>query len=71
MSRPLTSASSLDNLKNEAKRWLKALRATDPEARARLERAIPSARAAGLARPPARAGAGAWLRRAGRPSRPG
>ena len=31
--------STLDNLRKNAKRWLKALRANDPEARARLERA--------------------------------
>jgi ankyrin repeat protein len=41
MSRQLTSDSTLDNLKREAKRWLKALRAHEPEARARLERACP------------------------------
>jgi len=35
--------SSLDNLKKEAKRWLKALRAGDAGARARLERASPQA----------------------------
>lgn len=35
--------STLDNLRNEAKRWLKALRANDPEARARLNRAYPEA----------------------------
>ena len=34
---------SLDNLKKEAKRWLKALRANDAEARARLTRAWPEA----------------------------
>jgi hypothetical protein len=37
MTRQLTAASTLDNLKKEAKRWLKALRAHDGEARARLE----------------------------------
>src|SRR4029453_5325653 len=31
------------NLRKEAKRWLKALRANDPDARARLTRAYPSA----------------------------
>lgn len=41
MSRSLTSQSSLETLKKEAKRWLKALRANDPEARARLLRANP------------------------------
>jgi ankyrin repeat protein len=43
MTRQLTSASALDNLKKEAKRWLKALRAGDEEARARLIRAFPNA----------------------------
>lgn len=43
MSRPFTSRSSLENLKKEAKRWLKALRADDPEARARFLRANPQA----------------------------
>ena len=32
-----------DNLRKEAKRWLKALRANDPDARARLTRAYPNA----------------------------
>ena len=32
-----------DNLRKEAKRWLKALRAHDPDARARFERAYPKA----------------------------
>ena len=41
MSRQLTSKSSLDTLKKEAKRWLKALRASDLEARTRFERAYP------------------------------
>ena len=31
------------NLRKEAKRWLKALRANDPDARARLTRAYPNA----------------------------
>jgi uncharacterized protein len=35
--------SSIDNLKKEAKRWLKAIRADDAEARARLQRAYPKA----------------------------
>ena len=35
--------STLDNLKREAKRWLKALRAGDAAARARLARAYPAA----------------------------
>jgi hypothetical protein len=43
MSRQLTTASTLENLKREAKRWLKALRAKDDGARTRLERAHPSA----------------------------
>lgn len=37
MPRPVTSATSLDNLRKEAKRWLAALRANDSAARARLE----------------------------------
>jgi len=41
MTRKLTSQSSLENLKREAKRWLKALRANDPAARTRYRRAIP------------------------------
>ncbi|HVL67502.1 MAG TPA: hypothetical protein VM364_09590 [Vicinamibacterales bacterium] len=36
--------STLDNLKKEAKRWLKALRANEPSARARLRAAWPEAR---------------------------
>lgn len=44
MSHPLTtSQNNLESLKKEAKRWLKALRANDPEARARLLRANPKA----------------------------
>ena len=43
MSRPLTPRSSLETLKKEAKRWLKALRTADAEARSRLLRAHPSA----------------------------
>jgi hypothetical protein len=43
MPRKITSVSSLENLKKEAKRWLKALRASDPDARARLDRAYPAA----------------------------
>jgi hypothetical protein len=42
MVKKLTPRSSLENLKREAKRWLKALRANDAEARARFERATPS-----------------------------
>ena len=41
--RKLTPRSSLDNLKKEAKRWLKALQSGDPEARARFERIFPTA----------------------------
>ena len=33
----------MESLRKEAKRWLKALRANDPDARARLERAYPNA----------------------------
>ena len=43
MPRKLTSRSTLDNLRKEAKRWLKALRANDTDARARLRRALPTA----------------------------
>lgn len=42
MPRKITSATSLDNIKKEAKRWLKALRADNPDARARFERAHPA-----------------------------
>src|SRR5438132_4553638 len=35
--------STLDNLKKSAKRWLKALRANDPQAIERLSRAYPAA----------------------------
>ena len=41
MSRKLTSRSSVANLKTEAKRWLRALRADDLAARTRFRRAIP------------------------------
>jgi len=41
--RQLTPRSTLDNLKREAKRWLRALRANVAEARTRLERALPNA----------------------------
>jgi hypothetical protein len=40
MSRPITPRTTLDNLKAEARRWLKAIRANAGEARARLARAI-------------------------------
>lgn len=43
MPRKLTPRSSLDTLKRESKRWLDALRAGDPKARARLARALPGA----------------------------
>jgi ankyrin repeat protein len=43
MSRSLSSASSLESLRKEAKRWLKALRAGDPEARHRLLAVTPQA----------------------------
>ena len=46
MPRQVTSATSLDTLKKEAKRWLKALRAGDAEARARFDRAYTGAPAA-------------------------
>lgn len=39
MPRQITPATSIVNLKKEAKRWLSALRAQDPDARERLERA--------------------------------
>lgn len=42
MVRRLTSRSSVGTLKREAKRWLKALQAEDPEALSRLERALPN-----------------------------
>jgi ankyrin repeat protein len=49
MSRALTSATTLDVLKREARQWLKALRAGDADALARLKTAHPSAPAdAGL-----------------------
>lgn len=41
MPRKLTSVTTLDNLRKEAKRWLKALRENDGEARERFERADP------------------------------
>jgi len=43
MPREITSATSLENLKKESKRWLRALRAGDAGARARLDRAYPQA----------------------------
>src|SRR5689334_13811467 len=41
MPRKLSSSATLDNLKREAKRWLRAIRANDPHALARLRRVIP------------------------------
>lgn len=43
MQRRLTAATTLDSLRKEAKRWLKALRENDPEARERLRRVYPKA----------------------------
>lgn len=43
MPNPHAPAGALQNLKREAKRWLKALRANLAEARARLDRAFPGA----------------------------
>ena len=43
MSRQVTPQTTLDNLKREAKRWLKALRANVADARVRLERALQNA----------------------------
>jgi hypothetical protein len=43
MSRSLTPDSSLETLRKEAKRWLKALRAADAEARRRLAAVTPAA----------------------------
>src|SRR5262245_37793934 len=41
MARKITPATTLDNLKREAKRWLKAVREKDTEARERLKLAYP------------------------------
>jgi len=41
MQRKLTSAATLDNLKREARRWLKSLREDNPQARERFDRAYP------------------------------
>lgn len=46
MSARITSRTTLDNLKREARRWLKALRANDEAARVRLLRVLPDAPAA-------------------------
>jgi hypothetical protein len=43
MPRPISSDLTLEGLKKEAKRWLKAIRAHDPTARARFVRAFPNA----------------------------
>jgi hypothetical protein len=43
MPRQITPATSLDNLKKEAKRWLKQLDAREADARARFDRAYPAA----------------------------
>jgi hypothetical protein len=43
MPRKITPATSIANLRKEAKRWLSALRANDPDARARLDRVSPAA----------------------------
>jgi len=43
MPRPITSDLTLDGLKKEAKRWLKAIRAHDATARARFAHVLPNA----------------------------
>lgn len=43
MIRKLTAKSSLDSLKKEARRWLKAVRTGEPEALTRLKQALPRA----------------------------
>ena len=43
MPRQITSDTSLENLRKETKRWLRALRTGDAGARARLDRAWPQA----------------------------
>jgi hypothetical protein len=43
MTRQITPRTTLENLKREAKRWLRALRANVVEARARLARSVPNA----------------------------
>src|SRR2546421_1586848 len=43
MQRKIASTTTLDNLKKEAKRWLKALRENDAAARERLQQAHPNA----------------------------
>jgi ankyrin repeat protein len=46
MPRRISSRTTLDHLKRDAKRWLAALRENDPTARARLEQVVPDAPAA-------------------------
>ena len=46
MTRQLTAQTRLENLRKEAKRWLRSLRAGDAEAHERLRRAHPGASAA-------------------------
>jgi ankyrin repeat protein len=46
MTRPITPQTNLENLKKEAKRWLKVLRAGDAEARERFAQTYPKAPAA-------------------------
>jgi hypothetical protein len=43
MPRNITPTTSVENLRKEAKRWLKELRANNPQARARFEGAHPAA----------------------------
>ena len=43
MHRKLTATTTLENLKKQSKRWLKALRENDAAARERLQRAHPNA----------------------------
>jgi hypothetical protein len=43
MARQISSATTLEHIRKDAKRWLKALHAGDADARARLERASPHA----------------------------
>ena len=46
MPREISSATSLDTLRKEAKRWLRQLRDGDPQARERFSRAYPDAQPA-------------------------
>ncbi len=50
MPRTITPSTSVDTLKKEAKRWLKALRTGDADARLRFERAYPAAPASPVLR---------------------